>query len=167
MSKTRKPPEHPCYVYVFVEKSSDTPIYVGSSSRLSARLKEHVESIRGSRRKQKIHAYMNLMGLELYRDVEVRIISAHPNIKEGQHAEAAYYYLHQETLQNDRPAENRFGEFNPKRKAVKCLETGEEFPSVLQAAAHYRTNRQKLNSNISNGNKHKMPDGRMLTLIYQ
>ena len=58
-------------VYLFKEKKTGEIIYVGSSSRPSARLKEHGAQLRGDKQPCKIHNYMNAKKLKLYKDVEV------------------------------------------------------------------------------------------------
>ena len=58
-------------IYLFKEKNTGNIIYVGSSSRPAARMKEHLLSLNGKKKKTNIHKYMLENNLRLFKDVEV------------------------------------------------------------------------------------------------
>lgn len=124
-------------IYKFVEKSTDKVIYVGSTARFSARMKEHGLAIIGSKPQSKIHKYLAENNLQLYKDIEVIICDSATTKELAHELESNLFYLYQETLLNDRPAEIKFGEFNPKRRQIHCLESGRTFKTVLAASRYY------------------------------
>lgn len=141
-------------VYLFREKKSGKVIYVGSSARPAARMKEHVASAEGQKpSNMKLYGYMRDNNLKFYKDVEVVWVDRAENEKEMRDLEALYYYKYEETLLNDRPAEYRNGECNPKRKGVRCLDDGMEFNSVLQCSEYYGIPRTTLTNHLTGRRK--------------
>lgn len=137
-------------VYLFREKATGKIIYVGSSSRPSARMKEHLLVLRGAKQNnQKIYSYMRDKGLQLYKDVEIIWVDCADTMEEMHDLEAQYYYKYQDTVMNDRPAEIRDGKYNPKRRKVRCLNTGEIFNTVIECARYYNKGRTTLNRVLS------------------
>lgn len=118
-------------IYLFVEKQSQKVIYVGSTARPSARIKEHMLSLKNKKPKNKIHQYMINNNLKLYKDVEVHWIDCTENILDGRLLEEQYFYKYQDTLLNERPGEDRTNQYNPRHRLVKCIEDNKEFNSIL------------------------------------
>ena len=140
-------------VYLLKEKRSENVIYVGSSARPSARMKEHIATLKGKKpSNQKLYAYMRDNELEFYKDVEVIWVDCGNDKYEALELEEKYYYIYEDTLLNDRPAENRTGSFNPKRRVVKCLDDGKVFNTVSECASYYGLKRTTL-SNVLHGYK--------------
>lgn len=138
-------------VYLLKEKATDNVIYVGSSSRPCERMKEHLLALKGVKpSNQRIYSYMRENNLDFYKDVEIIWVDGANNRDEMLKLEAEYYELYKDTVLNDRPAEDRNGGFNPKRRAVKCLTDGREFKTVSECAKFYNMRRTTL-SGILNG----------------
>jgi len=132
-------------IYLFKEKSNNTVFYVGSSARPSARMKEHLLCLNGSKQNnQKVYSYMKERNLQFYKDVEVIWVDCAESRQEMYNLEAQYYYKYKETLTNDRPAENRNGQFNPKRRKVRCKSENKTFNSLIECAKHYNIPRTTL-----------------------
>lgn len=126
-------------VYLLKEKSTGNVIYVGSSSRPAARMKEHLQMLRGRKKNnQKLYDYMRKHNLQLYKDVEVIWVDVAENREEMYKLEAEYYYRYEKTLTNDRPAEDRNGSFNPKRRKVRCKSENKIFDSILECCKYYK-----------------------------
>lgn len=143
------------YVYIFVEKETEKVIYVGSTSRLSPRLKEHRECCEGKRKGtqyQKIHQYMNTNHLILFEDVEVRLVSQVDGREEAMKRESELYYQYKETLLNDRPGENKFGKYNPKRSPVYCFNNNTIYETIEEAGRNMPFSPQTI-SRVVNGEK--------------
>jgi predicted GIY-YIG superfamily endonuclease len=132
-------------VYLFKEKRTGKIIYVGSSSRPAARLKEHRAQLMGHKRANNIHKYMNENNLELYVDVEVIWVDCADDRKTMLELEEKYYFQYVDTIKNDRPGENRFGDYNPKRRKVRCSNDGKVFKTVTECARYYGKGRTTIN----------------------
>lgn len=124
-------------VYLFKEKSNNEVIYVGSSSRPSARLKEHNHQLNGMKKPNNIHKYMIEKGLKLYKDVSVEWVDCVDNKEEMLKLEEKYYYRYLKTIKNERPAEIRNGFYNPRKRKVKCINDGRIFKTVTDCAEYY------------------------------
>lgn len=141
-------------VYLFREKESGKVIYVGSSARPAARMKEHVATLEGRKpTNMKVYDYMRENNLELYKDVEVVWVDRADDDVSLRELEAEYYFKYEGTVLNDRPAEDRNGEHNPKRKGVRCLDDGKEFSSVLQCSKYYGIPRTTLTNHLKGRRK--------------
>ena len=136
-------------VYLFREKKSGNVIYVGSSARPAERMKEHLQSLNGIKPKMKIHNYMLNNGLKLYRDVEVVWVDCANNKAEMALLEEQYYYQYQATLLNDRPGENRYGWYNPKRRAIRCVNDGKVFNTISECGIYYGKARTTIQRTLS------------------
>ena len=140
-------------VYLPKEKRTNTVIYVGSSSRPAARMKEHVAALNGKKKtNQRLHSYLRENNLSFYKDVTVEWVDVANDRDSMLALEAHYYEVYKETVLNDRPAEDRNGAFNPKRRAVRCLTDGKEFKTVSECANYYGYARTTL-SNVLHGIK--------------
>lgn len=140
-------------VYLLREKATNVVIYVGSTSRPACRIKEHILSLAGKKSKhQKIHSYMRERGLMFFKDVTVEWVDCANDRSEMYALEEKYFGLYKDTLLNDRPAENRFGGYNPKRRFVTCLDDGKTFDTISECAKHYGIKRTTL-SNVLHGYK--------------
>ena len=131
-------------VYLFREKSTGNVIYVGSSARPAERMKEHMRSLRGEANQTQIHKYILDKGLELYRDIEVVWCDYGKDKDEMIELEEKYYYKYEPTLHNDRPGENRYGWYNPKRRAVRCITDRKVYRTISECARHYGKGRTTL-----------------------
>lgn len=137
-------------VYLFKEKKTGEIIYVGSSARPAERMKEHVQAIDGRKKcNMPLYKYINSKGLKLYKDIEVIWVDAAKDKESMYELEAQYYYKYRDTVKNDRPAEIRNGEFNPKRRKVKCLNDGRVFPTVMGCSQFYGKSRTQINRVLS------------------
>ncbi|KIP23794.1 GIY-YIG catalytic domain protein [Bacillus thuringiensis serovar morrisoni] len=139
-------------VYLFKEKSSGEIIYVGSTARPTARLKEHREQLEGRKRPNRIHRYMRDEKLTLYKDVEVLWCDCARDKEEMLKLEEEYYYKYVKTIKNERPGENRKLFYNPRSRNVVCLNDGKEFRTVTECADHYKKGRTTI-SNVLIGEK--------------
>ena len=137
-------------IYLFKEKSNGEIIYVGSSARPSARLKEHNHQLSGSKPQNNIHKYMNEKGLKLYKDVEVIWCDCADTKEEMWELEEQYYFKHMDTVKNDRPGEDRNGQYNPRRRKVKCLNDGMVFKTVSECASYYNKGRTTISNVLIN-----------------
>lgn len=133
-------------VYLFKEKETNEVIYVGSTSRPIVRLKEHKQQLLGMKPQNAIHRYMTEKKLKLYDDVEVVFTKECRNKEELLRWEEKYYYKYLKTLKKDRPAENRSGVYNPRRRKVKCLNDGNIFKTVTECAAFYKKGRTTISN---------------------
>lgn len=133
-------------VYLFREKSNNNVIYVGSSSRPAARLKEHNHQLIGIKNPNNIHKYMLNKGLKLYKDVSVEWIDCADSKEEMLALEEKYYYRYLETIKNERPAEDRKGYYNPRKRKVKCLNDGNTFKTVTECAKYYGKGRTTISN---------------------
>lgn len=132
-------------VYLFKEKRTDKIIYVGSSARPAARMKEHKQALLGLKKRSKIHRYMLQNNLEFYRDIEVIWVDYGNTREEMIKLEEKYYYKYVDNgLLNERPGENRYGWYNPKRKAIRCINDGKIFKTITECALYYRKARQTI-----------------------
>lgn len=138
-------------VYLFKEKKIGKVIYVGSSSRPAARMKEHCAALRGDKKQQKIHLYMNKKNLELYKDVDVIWCDVANDKKDMEKLEETYYfkYLDSGFLLNDRPGEDRSGNNNPKRRGVINKSDGRLFKTISEAANTYGIPRTTLSGYLN------------------
>lgn len=136
-------------VYLFKEKKTGDVIYVGSSARPAERMKEHAQSLKGMKPRTQIHEYMIANHLELYRDVEVVWVDYGKDKDEMIQLEEMYYYKYESTLLNDRPGDNIHGWYNPKRKAVRCLNDGKVFKTVTECSRYYGKSRQAIHNALS------------------
>lgn len=128
-------------VYLFKEKESGKIIYVGSSSRPSARMKEHHHQLNGMKKPSNIHKYMNEKGYKFYKDVEVIWVDSAENREEMLKKEEEYFYKFIDSVKNERPAENMSGKYNPRRRKVKCLNNGKVFDTISECAKYYNKGR--------------------------
>lgn len=133
-------------VYLFKEKSSEEVIYVGSSARPSARMKEHIHQLNGSKSPNNIHRYMIEKGLKLYKDVEVIWVDCAETKEEMWELEEQYYFKHIDTVKNERPAEDRHGHYNPRKRKVKCLNDGNVFKTVSECSRYYNKGRTTISN---------------------
>lgn len=139
-------------VYLFREKSTNSVIYVGSSSRPIVRLKEHRQQLSGAKKQGRIHRYMCEHNLKLYDDVSVEFIKECKNKDDMFKWEEEYYFKYIDTLLNERPGEDRTGAYNPRRRKVRCLNDGREFKTVSDCALFYKKGRTTV-SNVLNKEK--------------
>lgn len=141
------------FIYLFRVKQTGEVIYVGSTRAIGKRLNEHRRAFRDSKYELPIHFYMKQNGLKLFNDVEVCIVEFLQNVSKQKalEVEAEYYFRYKDTLKNTRPAEIRNGEFSVNSKAVKCLNDGNEFLSIRQAAEHYGLNRATIMNHLNHG----------------
>lgn len=154
-------------VYTFVEKRTQKIIYVGSTARPSERIKEHLAAIKGVKPQANIHRYLNSNNLTLYKDVEVRWVDSFDTLLDARLEEEHIYYKHIDTVLNERPGEDRKGNYNPRSRLVKCLEDGKEFQSVVSCSKYYNIPRTTISSNLSGHRKcAKTKDGRELHFQY-
>lgn len=133
-------------VYLFKEKTTGHIIYVGSTARLSARLKEHRHQLSGARNPNNIHRYMIENNLKLYKDVEVVLVDCADTKEEMWSLEEKYYFKHSGTIKNERPGEDRNGHYNPRRRKVKCLNDGKVFKTVTECAKYYGKGRTTISN---------------------
>lgn len=133
-------------VYLFREKATNEVIYVGSSARPMPRLKEHRQQLNGSKRQCNIHRYMNEKGLDLFQDVTVEFVYNAETKDEMLKMEEEYYYRYIDTIKNERPAENRKGSYNPRRRKVKCLNDSRVFMTVTECAKFYGKGRTTISN---------------------
>lgn len=139
------------FVYLFRVKESQKIIYVGSTARPITRFKEHLEALEGKRKNnQKIYDYMNRNNYKLYSDVEIVLCERVKSREEMYKKEAEYYFKYKDTILNDRPAENINGDYNPKRKKVKCLNDGNIFQSISSCAKYYKKGRTTITRALNN-----------------
>lgn len=126
-------------VYLFQEKKTGNIIYVGSTSRWSARMKEHQRALRDGKGSGAIHKYMNANNLRLVDDVRILWEATADNAEDMLKLEEKYYYkyLPQGHLLNERPANDMRGGNNPKRRKTKCLNDGKLFETISEAARFY------------------------------
>ena len=66
--------------------------------------------------------------------------------------EQKYYYKYIDTIKNDRPGENRYGWYNPKRRKVKCINDNRIFRTVTECARFYGKGRTTI-SGVLRGEK--------------
>lgn len=133
-------------VYLFREKATGEVIYVGSSARPMPRLKEHRQQLNGSKKPNKIHQYMAEKNLELYQDVTVEFVYNAESREEMLEVEEEYYFRYIDTIKNERPAENRFGMYNPRKRRVICLNDGNRFKTVSECAKYYGKGRTTISN---------------------
>ena len=139
-------------IYLFKEKLTGDIIYVGSSSRPAARLKEHNYQLQGLKKTNNIHSYMNKNNLKLYKDVEVIWVDCADSKDEMWKLEEYYYFQHISTIKNERPAEDRKGAYNPRKRKIKCLNDGKIFRTVSECAIYYKKGRTTI-GNVARGEK--------------
>lgn len=133
-------------VYLFKEKNSNEVIYVGSSARPAERMKEHIQALNGKKNINNIHKYMIENDLRLYKDVEVIWVDSAEG-KDGMlELEEKYYYKYFDTIKNERPAEDRTGKYNPRKRKVKCLNDGMVFKTVTECSKYYKKGRTTISN---------------------
>lgn len=145
-------------VYLLKEKATNQVIYVGSSARPAERMKEHNQVLQGGKKAQEkypLYQYMMNKGLKLYKDVEVIWVDVAKDRESMYALEAEYYYKYEKTVLNDRPAEDRFGRYNPKRRYVFCLTDNKEFKTVTSCAEYLGIRRQILSDILHGRAKNK------------
>ena len=133
-------------VYLFKEKVTDNIIYVGSTSRPTTRMKEHNQQLSGIRKPSKIHEYMIKNELELYKDVVVEWVDVGVDMEDMLRIEEEYYFKYLSTIKNERPAENRKGFYNPRKRKVKCVNDGKIFRTVTECASYYGKGRTTISN---------------------
>lgn len=146
-------------VYLLREKQTGKVIYVGSSARPAARMKEHVHSLNGKKKLSEhfpLYDYMREHSLRFYKDVVVEWVDVAKDKPSMLALEEQYYYQYKDTVLNDRPAEDRTGEFNPKRRIVKCLTDGKEFETVSACAEYYGYARTTLSCILHGKRRNKL-----------
>lgn len=142
-------------VYLFQEKSTGNVIYVGSTSRMQARLKEHKRALTTGKGASRIHRYMNSKNLKLVNDVRIIWEYSTDNMEDMlKHEESEYYkWLPAGNLMNERPGEDRNGSNNPKARAVRCLNDGRVFKTISSAARYYGITRHGIDDVINGRRK--------------
>ena len=154
-------------VYLFKEKSTDKVIYVGSSARPAERMKEHNLVIKGSKHSnQRIYDYIRDHGLKLYKDIEVVWVDCADSREEMYDLEATYYFKYKDTVMNDRPAEIRFGKYNPRTRKVRCLNDGRVFSTVTECARAYGKKRTTISNVVTNVKPYTWIDGEKYRFEY-
>lgn len=148
-------------VYLLKEKSTDKVIYVGSSARPAARMKEHRQALQLRKpNNAKLYDYMRERNLQFYKDVAVVWIDVGDDKESMLKLEEQYYYKYRDTVLNDRPAEDRNGAFNPKRRQVICLTDGITFKTVSECARHYGVARTTLSGWLNGYRKYNPLKGK-------
>ena len=138
------------YVYFFREKRTGKVIYVGSSSRPMERIKEHMQCYEGRKKNnQEIYKYLKHNNLELLKDVEIVFAERVKEKHKALELESEYFFKYKETLLNQRPAEERNGSFNPKRRRVQCINDGMFFETITECAKYYKKGRTTMTKILS------------------
>lgn len=155
-------------VYLFKEKETGNIIYVGSSSRPSARMKEHMAAINGEKTVQNVHSYMIENGLKLYKDVEVIWYDIAESKEEMYKLEERTYrkFVKYGHLLNSFPGNNVKGENNPRRKGVINKSDGNVFKTVTQAANFYNVPRTTFTHYLSGLRKQPIINGKSQQFEY-
>lgn len=153
-------------VYLFKEKLTNKIIYVGSTSRPIVRLKEHKQALNGIKNRQKIHTYMINNNLKLYDDVIVEFVKECENKQEMLNEEEKLFYKYKDTLLNERPAENRKGQYNSTAKKVKCITDGNVFKSILQCSKFYHKSRSTISDCLNGRQNHIVINKRFYEFSY-
>ena len=145
------------FIYLFRVKKTQEVIYVGSTRNISMRLNEHRRAFKEPKHELPVHKYMIANGLELFSDVEVVIVECLRGVSkhEALEVEAEYFYRYKDTLKNTRPAELRAGIYAARNKPVRCVNDGQVFYSIRQAAEHYKTTRYSLMNHLNKGTRLK------------
>jgi len=147
-------------VYLFKEKKTGRVLYVGSSARPAERMKEHMQSLMGMKARTKVHEYMVENHLKLYRDVEVIWVDSGKDKNEMIALEEQYYYKYvDQGLLNERPGENRYGWYNPKRRKVRCLNDGKVFKTVTECSQYYHKGRTTIEKVLTGNTTHTWVNG--------
>lgn len=148
-------------VYLFREKNSGDVIYVGSSSRPAARMKEHMAALRGEKNMQAIHKYMIANKLELYKDVEVvwYDIAEDKGSMEKLEEDAYVKYVGTGKLLNSHPGADVSGDNNPRRRGVVNEVDGKTFKTVLSASTYYGIPRTTFTHYLSGSRKQPTING--------
>lgn len=135
--------------YLFKEKLTGKVIYVGSSARPSARMKEHIASLKMKKPRsmnQNIYKYMRKMGFEFYKDVEVVWMDCSETKDDMLKKEEESYFKYFDTILNDRPGEITSGCYNPRRRNVICLNDGKTFKTVTECSEYYKKGRTTISN---------------------
>lgn len=153
-------------IYLFKEKKTNEIIYVGSTSRPATRMKEHLHQMNGIKKPSKIHEYMIERGLKLYKDVEIIWCDCADSKESMLELETKYYFMYLETVKNDRPADNVNGAYNPRRRKVRCINTGEVFKTVSECAERFKKGRTTISNVLIKEKPYTMIDGEKFFFEY-
>lgn len=153
-------------VYLFREKETGEVIYVGSSARPMARLKEHRHQLSSDRKPNLIHRYMIEKNLNLYDDVSVEFVYNASSREEMLKVEEKYYFENLKTIKNERPGEDKSGHYNPRKRKVICLNDGKVFKTVSECARHYKKGRTTINNVLTREKPHTFINGEKYIFEY-
>lgn len=143
------------YVYALWEVDAEKYIYVGSTGRLSPRLKEHRESAEGKRKHRlPLYDYLNKNNLELFKDVVVHIIYQVDGKAEALEKEELLYHKYRATLTNTRPADYIYKGYNPKSKEVYCLNNNTIYSSIQGASENFPFSPQTISRVLTGGKQY-------------
>lgn len=141
------------FIYLFREKKTNLVIYVGSCKHIAKRLNEHRRAFKEPKRMLPIHKYMKDNNLMIIDDVEFCVVEFFNNVDRDivHQKEEEYFYKHQDTLKNTRPAENRKGVFCHKSKPIICLNDNKIFVSIREAQREYGIHRETIAKHLNHG----------------
>ena len=125
------------YIYCILE--NEKPIYVGCTQNLGKRITEHITNATHTTNKQQpIHKHMQEVGIENF---EFKVLRLHDFKDINDMYEAEAYYINEYGTYksgfnfNSGGNSTAGGSKNPNARAVRCVETGEEF-DCIQRACH-------------------------------
>lgn len=138
------------FVYLFEEVSTKTIFYVGVTRYVGRRMNEHRRD-KGRIKRNPLYVYMRDNDLELFRNVEVRLVAFAHSREEANKLEAEYIERYKDTVTNTVKFDTRKYCTDPRYLKVRCITTGEEFHAVSPVCEKYGITRYKLVKAIENG----------------
>lgn len=139
-----------CFIYLFVETETDTVFYVGSSKMIGRRLNEHRRDLKRPSRTP-LYIYMRDHNLELFKNVEVRIVAYAKTREEASDIESEYIERYKATVTNVIKHDSRKYSTDPRYLKVRCVTTGEIFHAVKPVCEKYKVSRYLLTKAIRRG----------------
>ena len=144
------------YVYCILENGK--PIYVGCTQNLSKSIQEHVcGATHTSKKQQPIHKHMQDVGIENF---EFKVLRYHDFKDTRDMYEAEAYYINSFGTYDNGFNYNSGGDGtgsngkNPNARAVRCVNTGEEFDCIQRACYAYGLGITEMSSHLT-GKRYK------------
>lgn len=140
------------FVYLFEEVETKKVFYVGVTKFIGRRMNEHKRDRSVGRGKRTpLYVYMRDNDLELFKNVEVRLVGYTHDRVEASRMESEYIKKYADTVQNLVKTDTRKYSTDPRYRKVRCITTGETFHAVKPVCDKYKISRHHLVKFIERG----------------
>ena len=145
------------FVYLFERTDTKEVFYVGVTKYVGRRLNEHRRDLKRVKTTP-LYVYMRDNDLELFKNVEVRLVAYCNSRDDANLIEAEYIEKYKNTVVNFIELDTRKYLTDPRWIKIKCVDTNEIFNDVMSCCRKFNVTRYKLMKAIDNNqaiNNHK------------